>query len=72
VFRRIIRLVCCCTRAGKSTIATAARDWIDTHNELPIDIEYATALLFQLELTDPGSTARAKIQKQLDAFPRLS
>ena len=68
----MIRLMRHCTRAGKSTIATAARDWIDTHNELPIDIEYATTLLFQLELTDAGSTERTKIQKQLDAFPRLS
>eukprot|EP01043_Picozoa_sp_COSAG02_P044570 COSAG02_NODE_3993_length_5942_cov_2.729249_4_plen_69_part_00 len=68
----MICFMCCCTSAGKSTIATAARDWIDTHNELPIDIEYATALLFQLELTDPDSTERAKIQKQLDGFPRLS
>jgi predicted acyl esterase len=29
-------------------------------------------LLSQLELTDPGSSERAKVQKQLDGFPRLS
>ena len=57
---------------GKTTIDVLSRDWIDTHNELPVDIEYATMLLFQLQLQPPGSALRKLLQKQLDGFPRLS